>query len=759
MRFVARWIAALCVLTAAASPALGQRRRSSAEIAVVRALVQELKGLTPAKQRTADQLRADCDKALTYLLDLLAASPGSSRQRYYLADLEAICLRAGRPGAEGDRKAVCNVLLARLASETDKSRRLLLTDMLQHVGAGESVAVLGRLLADRDGEIRQAALRALQANPSKAAADEIRKSLFSAVTDPWRVSTINALGYRRDRLSVEALGKLLARGRSESASVAAADALAKIGGPEATAALEAVRADAPPPVWRAVSDGLLTCADRILASGNKAAALRIYQRTYENSTKPRPVRVAAFQSLVSLMGEQAVPLVMKVMAGGDAVMAPVAMSAARTIPGEAATRALAALLNDPRLKAAAERTKGGWLAKQIELIELLGERSDPSARKTVLALIATERDRQRTPHELCMAAIKAMAGVGTAADVPLLAVLSRPVKSTERRKEVLEKEAEQKQARWALERLEGEGVDGAILSLLAEADLTTRRELIGLLGRRGATGATAALLKFSDNPDAATRYATLAALASLADETALPALVKWLASAKDTSERYAAERAVRYVCRRTKDKAAAAATVVAAVEGADVPQRCSLLTVCGHLGGPKAREALLAGAAETNETVRTAAIKAMSYSTDPAIAAELLKLARTAPSKEARKLAVQGYLRQMRYAAQPPEKKLWTYLQILDIAEGAEEKRLALSGLGDIKTLGAMKLALERIYTPELTDTAAYTVCRIARYLYSSHTKEVAEAMAVIRKLTRNEKVLREVARVEERLKRAKTKP
>jgi len=82
-----------------------------------------------------------------------------------------------------------------------------------------------------------------------------------------------------------------------------AGALGKIGSPEAANALGEVAKKAPEGVKLAVADGLLVCAENLLAGGKKAEALAIY-KSLTGEDQPKQVRLAATRGLLAVAGKK-----------------------------------------------------------------------------------------------------------------------------------------------------------------------------------------------------------------------------------------------------------------------------------------------------------------------------------------------------------------------------------------------------------------------------------------------------------------------
>jgi hypothetical protein len=159
-------------------------------------------------------------------------------------------------------------------------------------------------------------------------------------------------------------------------------------------------------------------------------------------------------------------------------------------------------------------------------------------------------------------------------------------------------------------------------------------------------------------------------------------------------------------------------------------------------------EILTRGVEDKEESVSEAAIRGMSQSSDQGAAAKLLELAKSAPDPAARTLALRGYIRLQTYIDQPPDKQIWTFIRIMDLATGVEEKKLAVASLGNMKTLGSLKLAIEQLDNKDVRPEAEAAVCRIARHIYDTNANEVTAAMERILSLTENPTTAEQAKRI-----------
>ena len=113
---------------------------------------------------------------------------------------------------------------------------------------------------------------------------------------------INALGYRGDAASAAALTPLL-RDNDRAAAAAAANALGKIGGPAATAALKTAWPKAPEALKSGFADAYLRCADKLLAQGKTREAMAVYDELLA-ADAPQAIRIAAVKGKLTAAGKK-----------------------------------------------------------------------------------------------------------------------------------------------------------------------------------------------------------------------------------------------------------------------------------------------------------------------------------------------------------------------------------------------------------------------------------------------------------------------
>jgi len=691
--------------------------------------VQDFKAGKLPGERTDEQIQADADRAIGYLLNALARA-GGSRYRLEQArgDLEAVCRNSVRPGDDRVRRAVSKALVGKLIEDANSPAggKRIIVHMLQDIGGAECVGGLGELLKSPNRICREQARCILEEIPAPAARDKLHQALFAAVEPRWQVGLINSLGARHDPASVDWVARML-KDRDASVARAAAAALGRIGGADAIGVLNDLRLLSAGELHKAIADALLACAEKALASGDKQTPLTIWRKMYENPTEVRLLRIAALRAMVAAQGARAVPVIAGLVAGNDQAIKPVALELAREIPGEPATRAFVGLL-----------AKAPDEAAKMEMIDLLGDRGDATARQAVLAELRGAKWHAGADGKLRLAVIRALGGVGTEADAMMLVRLA-----------VQAGEQERDLARASLRRIRGQQINAALLEGIHENDPAVRREVLYALAGRGAGEATMSILTLAADGEPSVRYAALDALSRVGDERALPGLVRWFCRAPDSNEAGRCERAMAGICQRTDAQDLAAVSIAKSFKDADAKTKCALMQSCGHLTGTKALETLIIGVGDPNEVVQEAALKAMSRSPNKGAADQLLIIARTAERKDQKTLALSGYLRLSRYLPLPTEKKFWAYVQVMDLAQRPEERKLAVRSLGDIRSVGALAMAMEHIENPELVAEAEYAACRIGAAIYSANPDEVVAAMRRITGTTASAKTLKEARRIQ----------
>jgi hypothetical protein len=207
---------------------------------------------------------------------------GQDRKLVKPIDDAAIATR----GDAAARKELEARLAAVLTTGAPYDAKQYVCRVLMLVGTAASVPTLAGLLADK--KLSHMARFALERIAAPEAGQALRDAI-PKVDGELEIGMISSLGVRGEGASVAALEPLL-RDKDVAVATAAAHALGAMGSPEASAALAAAK---PPDAMKAtIADASLACAEKLVAAGNKAAALRAYESLLTASPS-EPVRKAA----------------------------------------------------------------------------------------------------------------------------------------------------------------------------------------------------------------------------------------------------------------------------------------------------------------------------------------------------------------------------------------------------------------------------------------------------------------------------------
>ncbi len=570
---------------------------------------------------------------------------------------------------------------------------------LKRIGTRQSVSALAALLADE--QLSHSARYALESMAMPEAGSALAEAL-GKTAGLTKAGILNSLGNRREAPAVPALVKALAD-PDAAVNSAAAVALGKIGGPEA---LRALKASLPGPnatAHAAIVDGLLLCANGLLAAGDRAGAGAVFQQLYESKEKDS-VRVAAYAGMIRSAGDRALALVTAGIAGQDSTSQTAALQMARDIQDPAATKALADLL--PKSS----------LAVQIALTGVLSQRGDPAAAPALVPFAKGTDPAVRLP------AITALGVLSDASVVPLLANAS-----------VAADEAGQKAARQALLDLRRGNVTEALIAQLMSAQPAVQAEVARALAGRADKSAVPRLLELAKSSADAPRKAALRALGMLTDGPHLTSIVQLLIDAKDETARSEVADSLSAICERLQVRHALdAAPILDGLARAGAEARAALLPVCSVLVDARARTALRAAVANADPRSRVVAIRALCDSRDPELMPDILAIARGSADENLRLLPIRGYVR---LATDPENAKLTSsqraelLKQVLPLARRPEEKRAALAGLATVPDPEALKLVMPFLDDGEVRAEAVLAAVQIAGGIRLSHVEPASVAL------------------------------
>ncbi|HLB75172.1 MAG TPA: HEAT repeat domain-containing protein, partial [Sedimentisphaerales bacterium] len=561
--------------------------------------------------------------------------------------------------------------------------------MLRGIGSARSVPALAKLLSDK--EVSHMARFALQDMPAPEAGEALRNALDS-LDGNLKIGVVGSLGQRGDAKAIPQLTKLV--GSTDLMLAAAAiTTLGTIGGEEAAAALSGTRVGDDLKWFK--ENAFLLCADKMLEQGRTDDAGRIYvgMTTSDNTM----VKIAAYNGLARAEKEQAVPIILELLKDKDIKLRQAAGKLVAEMPGAEATRAFGRQLGSLEGDA------------QVILLTALESRADKAAAPFIADLAA----KSSTPT-VRLAAVKALAIVGDAANVGLLAKLSP------------EKGEIGKAALDSLSRLTGPDVTKALIDTLrSEADAGVRVNIIEALVARREADAMPILLAAARDKDSNVRQAAVKALGTLAGQRELPVIISTLLDTKDASDLAGIERAMTAIVGRSDNPDAA--PVISALAEANDAQRPHLLAVLARIGDAKALAAVRAQLESRDAETKKAAVRALADWPDPQPLPDLLNLAKAGADASERALALRGYIKLVGLPANRSAADTVKLLEeALSLAARDDEKKAVIAVLSNYPCDEAAKLAEQLRKDSAVAAEATLALSKINQLLINKTLKAAA---------------------------------
>ena len=572
-------------------------------------------------------------------------------------------------------------LIAVLESDAPKAEKAITCKGLAVYGTKNAVPALAKLLPDK--ELTSWARTALEVIPG-AEADAALRDAMGKVEGRVLVGVINSIGVRRDAAAVDGLVGRLKDADAQVAS-AAAVALGHIGNAAATGTLEKSLAGAPDDVRSAIAQGLVYCAEKLLADGKVDDAAGLYDKI-RSADVPKQRVIEATRGAILARGADGIPLLVEQLHSDDKRLLAIGVTTARELPGREVTKALVAELD--RLTA----------DRQALLIFALADRGDTAALPAVLKAATAG------PKSVRIVALDVLGRVGDVSCVAALLSVG------------LEADVDLSQAaKAAIEGLPGADVDAALVAGLAKAEGPTRRLLIELAGKRRIAAATKTLLEAADDSDGQIRSAALTALGSTIELGDVSVLIERVTNPRNGEDTEAAEQALKVACIRMPEGEACAAKLVGAISEASVSAKCTVLEILGAMGNKTALEALGTAAKDKAPELQDAASRLLGEWMTVDAAPVLLDLAKTAPEDKYKIRAMRGYIRLVRQFVIPDPERVEMCRAALKTAQRDAEKKLVLEVMARYPSLEMLKLALDVTEVPSLKKDATGVSLAIAQ--------------------------------------------
>ncbi|MBL7222711.1 MAG: HEAT repeat domain-containing protein [Candidatus Brocadiae bacterium] len=593
----------------------------------------------------------------------------------------ALALAAGHARAAEATKE--QKLIQVLQSDAPPQQKAITCKHLAIYGSEAAVPALAPLLADE--QLASWARIALEAIPGPKA-DAALRDAMAKLKGRLLIGTINSIAVRRD---AEAVAALVIRLKDADADVAcaAAEALGRIGGATAVKALEQALPAAPAPVRSSVAIGCVFCAERLLADGKAADAVRLYDAV-RKADVPKQRHLEATRGAILARGDAGVPMLLEQLRSADKALYGIGLRTARELSGAKATEALAAEL---------ATTKPD---RQAFLLLALADRSDPKALPAVLQVA------KAGPKPIRLVAIGALQGLGNASCIPALLDLAS------------ETDADIAQAaKVSLARLPGQDVNPAILASLPKLAGKRRQALIEVAMHRRIEAAMPAFVQCAEDTDAGVRSAAVAAIGVLGSGQQVPELVRILQKTQDAKEQAAVGKALRTTSAR--GGAACVPHLMPLMKCKNAPLRAIGLHALASAGGPTALAAVQAGIGDADPAVQDDAVRTLAgwpsnWPNDLTVMDPLLALAKTGKKDLHKILALRGYLQCVQAATKlGPADRLAKVDAVLPLVTRPDGKRRAISALATIAADGSLDRLAAFAAEPAVAEEACSAIVQL----------------------------------------------
>jgi HEAT repeat protein len=581
-------------------------------------------------------------------------------------------------------------LIATLQTSTRAPEIWTACQQLRLRGTPQAVPALAALL-DKP-RLGHAALHALERMPFPEAGAVLRKAL-SQTSGPNKAGIIDALGWRRDQAAVPLLVPLLSDADTTIAA-SAAGALGRIGSKTATAALCSQISQIQPDVRQAIWEGMLLGAERQLATNDTAEAQALYRELLQAKTSPA-IRMAAWRGWTLSDPQERSERIIKALKGTDTELQATALTLIREI-------------KDKQVLAACHRH---WdaLPATAQLAVLDMHRPSSTQGRASLELAS------RSPHvTVRMAAWQASAEAGHPFIIDTL-VHAAAYGETE----------ERPIAFTSLVRISGPGIAQKFLGLLYSVPAPQQAVLVRLMGERGDATSAPLVLHFVNATESKVRIAALEALTALAAPNTLNPLLDHMVTAPD-ADRPALRKALRAVCQASPDKAQTGKQVIETFNHLSPEQRRTLLPVLADVATADAFQTVQTSALHDNLQLAREAVRVLGQWPNAVPMATLLDLARDNADPTLRILALRGAIGLVKLESDATRQRVSLH-RALTLAQRADEKRQALSGLGMLGQVQALELILPYLDDETVVNEAALAALTIAESQAATYPKLIQD--------------------------------
>jgi HEAT repeat protein len=213
----------------------------------------------------------------------------------------------------------------------------------------------------------------------------------------------------------------------------------------------------------------------------------------------------------------------------------------------------------------------------------------------------------------------------------------------------------------------------------------------------------------SQNP--AEKDAAFEALKNISTEENLDALINLLLAVDDEKEIQQVQQAVVAAAQGVEAEQTENGKLFRALKTANKKER--ILAILPEIGGEVALQTVTEYFNNSAGSLKQTAFEALTSWKDYSAAATLYEVAESSTG-EYRASAFSNFVRQVRSANLPDDQKLLQYRKIMPYASDADDRKLVINSIGNLKTFLSLVYLEQFLDDSELQQTAARAIMRIA---------------------------------------------
>ena len=670
-------------------------------------LLNQLTGKADSPFRNAEQFTEAYQKAIDYLMPLMANDENPRVQYEWQLALQDLGSYASRPGAELERQSLAKVMIKTLEEkEMPNTLKNWFVLQLERIGKAESVPALAKLLSNEDKHLRDYARTALEKNPDSSATDALLKELNSASDLDWKVGLLNSLGERKAESAVPTIIKSL-EDSNQKVAATAVTALSDIANQAAIRALSDVIKKPASPIYLKAAQGLVDIA-LVKASTNNQDAGKIYDTIYESTTaaENRPditsVRIAAINGMINCNPEKGADLIAGFIKDNNPKIRLAAVTGARQSSSDAPAKALSEILPDLEPDT------------QIQVLGLIGDRRDISSINQVEKMLQSDNQQVR------IASIDTMSKLGDATSAKSLFDIAVNGRGTEKAA-----------AHEGLVKMMGTNIEITINSNSSSNNVPSRVEAIKLMGERRMADSLNKLLQMAAEDNEQISSAAFKALANIADESSITTLVSLITQTENENARNSGITTLKSILSKAQNKSSAVQIIIDQINKSRGQIKLSLISTLNALGGSRALTTVVETAKSSDDETLNIGIRTLCDWPDYEAIGNLFDIASDSDTSLTHYvLATRGILRLIQEDnSVDVEEKADLCLKVYDITRRDDEKRQVIATMA---TLASTKIAdrlLEIAQDGNLKAEAGLAVVQLANNILRTD-REAAQSLA-----------------------------